>query len=105
MRDEGKSRLRHLPLRWPGPFNRRQLLRIGSLGLSSSIWPGIVTTAANSDAHALAGSPRQARSVIFLWMAGGVTHLDSFDPKPEAPEEIRGTLTPIGTNLPGVRFA
>jgi hypothetical protein len=40
-----------------------------------------------------------------LWLAGGVTHHESFDPKPDAPEEIRGTLSPIQTTLPGVRFA
>ena len=40
-----------------------------------------------------------------LWMAGGVTHIDSFDPKPDAPEEVRGTLGTIDTRLPGVRFA
>jgi hypothetical protein len=37
-------------------------------------------------------------------MAGGVTHLDSFDPKPAAPQEIRGSLSAIPTVLPGVRF-
>jgi len=38
-------------------------------------------------------------------MGGGVTHIDSFDPKPESPEEIRGTLSPIATSLPGVQFS
>ena len=38
-------------------------------------------------------------------MGGGVTHIDSFDPKPDASEEIRGTLTDIPTNLPGVHSA
>jgi hypothetical protein len=37
-------------------------------------------------------------------MAGGVTHIDSFDPKPQAPVEVRGTLSDIATNMPGVRF-
>jgi hypothetical protein len=46
----------------------------------------------------------KATSVIYLWMAGGVTHIDSFDPKPQAPVEIRGTLTDIPTALPGVHF-
>ncbi len=36
------------------------------------------------------GDERFSRSVIYLWMGGGVTHIDSFDPKPAAPEEIRG---------------
>jgi hypothetical protein len=38
-------------------------------------------------------------------MGGGVTHIDSFDPKPDAPEEIRGTLSTIATSIPGVFFA
>ncbi|MEX0727987.1 MAG: DUF1501 domain-containing protein, partial [Planctomycetaceae bacterium] len=46
----------------------------------------------------------RAESVIYLWMGGGVTHIDSFDPKPEAPEQIRGTLDTIDTQLPGVHF-
>src|SRR5207249_2568949 len=45
-----------------------------------------------------------AKSVILLWMAGGVTHIDSFDPKPAAPEQVRGTLSVIDTNVSGVRF-
>src|SRR5206468_4229102 len=49
-------------------------------------------------------STATARSVIILWMAGGVTHLDSFDPKPEAPDTIRGALTAIQTTIPGVQF-
>jgi hypothetical protein len=43
--------------------------------------------------------------VLFLWLPGGVTHHESFDPKPEAPEEIRGDIRAIETNVPGVRFA
>jgi hypothetical protein len=38
-------------------------------------------------------------------MAGGVTHIDSFDPKPDAPQDIRGTLGAIATSLVGVRFS
>src|SRR5262249_35672202 len=52
----------------------------------------------------LQASAARARSVILLWMAGGVTHLDSFDPKPDAPTEVRGTLAAIPTALAGVRF-
>ena len=46
----------------------------------------------------------KARSVIVLWMAGGVTHIDSFDPKPQAPVEVRGVLGDIATSVPGIRF-
>src|SRR3954470_23176489 len=81
----------------PAAFlSRRDLLRIGGLGLAASALPDLGAV----DVSRLA----KAKSVIFLWMAGGVTHIDSFDPKPGAPEEIRGTLTTIPTTLPGIRF-
>jgi hypothetical protein len=57
----------------------------------------------SSNSSAGTGSAR-ARSVVVLWMAGGVTHIDSFDPKPQAPVEVRGVLGDIATSLPGVRF-
>lgn len=80
-----------------GLLDRRDLLRIGSIGIAGTLLPRGMAAASNV-------APR-AESVIFLWMGGGVTHIDSFDPKPEAPEEIRGTLKTISTSLPGVQFA
>ena len=86
------------PLAWDGLLYRRDLLRLGCLGVAGSLLPApLRATPPRSDGT--------ARSVILLWMAGGVTHLESFDPKPGAPEEIRGTLRPIQTALPGVLFA
>ncbi len=85
-----------------GLWTRRELLRVGSIGQAAGVWPGAAVAA-----KARPGSTRRATadSVILLWMAGGVTHIDSFDPKPGAPEEVRGTLGTIDTRLPGVRFA
>ncbi len=81
-------------------FDRRDLLRVGSVGFAASLAPsGLASATAQS------ASPPTAKSVIFLWMAGGVTHIDSFDPKPEAPTEIKGTLAAIATGHPGVHFA
>jgi hypothetical protein len=77
-------------------LSRRDLLRVGSLGVASTFLPYPV--------HAAKTAPGRAKSVILLWMAGGVTHIDSFDPKPDAPAEVRGTLTSIQTALTGVRF-
>ncbi len=74
--------------------DRRGLLRFGA---AASLVPAGLTRAA----HATSG---EHRSVILLWMAGGVTHHESFDPKPDAPAEIRGSLRAIPTALPGVRF-
>ncbi|HVX09776.1 MAG TPA: DUF1501 domain-containing protein [Pirellulales bacterium] len=84
------------------PFNRRDLLRVGSIGVSASLWPGLSPQEASAGEM---GPAPKAQSVILLWMAGGVTHHDSLDPKPESPEEIRGTLSTIATRLPGVHFA
>ena len=65
---------------------------------------GITAAALPLEGLAHGRGPVAAKSVIVLWMAGGLTHHDSFDPKPDAPEQIRGSLTTIPTALPGVRF-
>ncbi len=84
----------------PFGFSRRNAIKVGSLTLSAQLLPGL--SPATAEAAVRSG---KADSVIYLWMGGGVPHLDSFDPKPDAPEEIRGTLTDIATNVPGVRFS
>lgn len=86
-------------LAWSGLLNRRDLLRAGWLGLAGTLLPAGVRAAPEQRPAA------RARSVLLLWLAGGVTQLESFDPKPDAPEQIRGTLRPIQTCLPGVHFA
>ena len=82
--------------------SRRDVLRVGSLTLSASLLAG---QGPRADAARSQEPTGKAKSVIFLWMGGGFTHIDSFDPKPEAPEEIRGELTSIDTSLPGVQFS
>ncbi|HWB00070.1 MAG TPA: DUF1501 domain-containing protein [Pirellulales bacterium] len=82
--------------------SRRNVLRVGSLAISASAWPTAASAATVGDAEAKRAS---AQSVIVLTMLGGVTHIDSFDPKPAASEEVRGTLASIATRLPGVQFS
>ena len=77
-------------------IDRRNLLRGGSVAAAGVV----VGRPARAEPR-----PARARSVILLWMAGGFTHHESFDPKPDAPEEIRGSLATIQTGLAGVRFA
>ncbi len=89
----------HCPTAWNSLLSRRDLLRVGSLGVASTLLSQNLAQGVEASQGAA-----KARSVIFLWMAGGVTHIDSFDPKPDAPEEIRGTLSAINTNVPGIRF-
>ena len=85
-----------------GPLlGRRDLLRFGAVGTAASALPPWLRAA---EGHA-AARPGTAKSVVVLWLAGGMTHHESFDPKPDAPAEIRGTLKAIPTKLPGVRFA
>jgi uncharacterized protein (DUF1501 family) len=81
---------------WHGLLHRRDMLKIGSLGVAATLLPDGLR--ADSQHRA------SADSVILLNMMGGLTHIDSFDPKPDAPEEIRGTNGTIQTALPGVRF-
>ena len=76
---------------------RRDLLRIGSISVAAGLLPAQWNAVA-------ATRPGKVESVIYLWMGGGVTHIDSLDPKPEAPEQVRGTLSAINTSLPGVQF-
>jgi hypothetical protein len=45
-----------------------------------------------------------AKSVLLLWLWGGPSHLDTWDPKPDAPADFRGPFTPIATRVPGVRI-
>ena len=81
------------------------MLRVGSISVAATALPAGLF----APGHAAEKSPPRegqgkAKSVIFLWMAGGVTHIDSFDPKPDAPVEIRGMLGDIATSVPGMRF-
>ena len=91
-----------------GLLARRDLLRVGAISVAASALPGLFGQPASTARAAAKSEPREgqgkAKSVIFLWMGGGVTHIDSFDPKPDAPVEVRGTLGDIATRLPGVRF-
>lgn len=88
-----------------GNVSRRDALRVGSITVSGGLLPAIgIRESAAAQTNKERDHPGKAQSVIFLWMGGGVTHLDSLDPKPEAPEEIRGTLGAIDTSLPGVQF-
>lgn len=81
---------------WSGLLSRRDALRVGAVGISAAALPLDVRATPQA---------AKAKSVIVLWMAGGFTHHDSFDPKPDAPEQIRGTLAAMQTVLPGVRFS
>ncbi len=84
-------------------MTRRNCLR---LGLGAALGTGFV------DLFRLQGMASEARnlkarakSCILVWLDGGPTHYETFDPKPDAPSEIRGEFYPISTAIPGVQFS
>src|SRR5262249_47736802 len=88
-----------------GPMSRRTFLQIG--GLSLGALSGGVRTDLGRLLAAESASSGVDRdfSVILLWAAGGPSHLETFDPKPDAPAEYRGPFRPIATNVPGIEIS
>jgi len=75
-------------------LTRRGLLQAGFLGALGFSMP---------QQAALAAAATRPKSVILLWLWGGPPHLDTVDPKPDAPSEWRGPYQAIGTNVPGIQ--
>src|SRR5437588_4663054 len=92
------------PVLCPGPLDRRTWLKIGGLSLGA-LCTGMGPTLAQVLASEEAGRRRQDFSVILLWAAGGPSHLETFDLKPDAPAEYRGPFRPIATNVPGIAIS
>ena len=83
-----------------GGVSRREWLRIGGLaGLGLSV-AALRAAAASSAARDFPGFGK-AKSVILVYASGGQSQLDTWDPKPHAPEEIRGAFRTIATSVPG----
>ena len=82
---------------------RRDFVRVGGL---SALGLGLGSFFRLQSAGAADNLPEaKAKSCILIWLDGGPSHLESFDPKPEAPVEVRGPLETIGTSVPGIRFS
>jgi len=82
---------------------RRDCLK---LGLGSLFGGGLVDLLRMQGQAGEASDPKaKAKSCILVWLDGGPTHYETFDPKPDAPAEIRGEFAPIPTSLPGVQFS
>ncbi len=79
-------------------LSRRQFLEIGGLSAFALTLPEWLR------AQAQGGRDRKTVSCILMWMQGGPSHIDTFDPKPEAPPEIRGEFGVVDTTIPGVKF-
>jgi hypothetical protein len=77
-------------------MSRRAFLEAGTLAIGSIVLGGPRALAA--------AEPARARSIVLVWLWGGPSQLDTFDPKPLAPASYRGPFATIGTRTPGVRF-
>jgi uncharacterized protein (DUF1501 family) len=80
--------------------SRRGMLKAGVAGMAGLSLPGLLK--ARARAAGVGGPSLSPKSLILLWMTGGPSHIDTWDPKPDAPREIRGPFGTIATSLPGV---
>ena len=78
---------------------RRDFMRVGSLGLGALALPDLLRMRAAARA---AGEPTKETSVIWLWLSGGPTHVETFDPKMTAPSEYRSVTGEVKTPVAGV---
>lgn len=86
--------------RWKA-LNRRSFLQVGTLGASALTLPGLMRARAQA---ASAGHTVRDTSVIWLWLAGGPTHIELFDPKQDAPVEFRSAVGALPTSVPGIEI-
>lgn len=82
---------------------RRELLRLGLAGFSTLSLPELI--AARSQAAEARRTTPPDTAVILVWCHGGPSHLETYDPKPDAPSEYRGAFGAIDTNVPGMRVS
>ena len=111
----GEAFMLTIPGRWSvrncDGVSRRDFMQVGKLGLLGMTLSQVFEL--QDRARAGAVPPRfegatgfgRAKSVIMLFLQGGPSHIDIWDPKPDAPSNIRGEFKPIKTNIPGIRLS
>jgi Protein of unknown function (DUF1501) len=81
--------------------NRRDFLKIGTLGMTGLALPELLRSRAQAGVEA---SRTRETSVVWIWLGGGATHIETFDPKLEAPVEFRSCVGAIQTRVPGIEI-
>ena len=85
----------------PRSPGRRQFLQAGLTAVARLSLPNLYRLQAQTERP----NTQERTSVILVWLRGGMSHLDTYDPKPDAPSEYRGPFTPIDTRAPGMRLS
>jgi Protein of unknown function (DUF1501) len=80
---------------------RREFIQVGFSGLLGLGLPDVLAARARAASQRNAAPPR-AKSIILVFLTGGLSHIDSFDMKPDAPDGIRGEFKPVATKVPGI---
>src|SRR3954471_22160897 len=83
-----------------GGTTRRELLRAGLAGFGALSLPGLLRLRAGPAGK----TDRERTAVILVWLRGGASHLETYDPKPDAPLDYRGPYSAIATRTPGLRI-
>src|SRR3954470_8511026 len=84
--------------------SRRSFLQLGGLAMGGLSLPALLQAEAQGASRAPAGAAGAShKSVIMIYLSGGLAHQDTFDLNPDAPAGIRGEFQPIATRLPGVQ--
>lgn len=83
--------------------SRRSFVQAGALGVGGLLLPDLLR-ARDAQAAALSPAAKEKTAVILFWCSGGPGHMETWDPKPEAPSEWRGPFGAISTNVPGIQF-
>src|SRR4051794_34545376 len=103
------TRHRNAPTPGPGPGSpsRRELLRAGGLGLGAYGLglPTLLRARAAGAKAPAASSFGRAKACIVLFMWGGPAQQETWDLKPDAPEQVRGEFKPIATDVPGLNIS
>ena len=95
---------RHLPPVCPGPqspLTRRSFLQVGALSATGLCLSDLLRLREQAQASTGATSSPDT-AVLLVWLSGGPPHHETYDLKPDAPDEIRGDFLPIRTNVPGI---
>ncbi len=83
-------------------MHRRSFLQAALTGFTTLSLPQLLALRAAADATR---PNRERTALIVVWLQGGASHLETYDPKPDAPAEVRGPFGSIPTNVPGVRIS